>query len=238
MDKIDIIIMAAGKGSRLLPLTKDKPKCMVEVNSKPILQHIVNNLHKSKIKVNKLIVVVGYKENVVIDYIINNSLGYYTEIVTQDKLDGTANAIYICKNYIDSDNFIVLSGDIIYEPIEIKMLSEYPNSILFTETDENLYEYGTLDLVGKGMFFYVKNINEKSTNPTSNRINCGAYNFDKRVFDYIKKTPYDERFNEKIITNTINLMVSDGVRFKSLYIPELNEITRIEDIKKVERCLW
>ena len=82
---------------------------------------------------------------------------------------------------------------------------------------------------------YIKHINEKSTKPTSNKVNCGAYHFTTEIFDYIEKTPIDSRFGEKIITNSINLMIDDAIVFRGIYIDKLNEISRVEDIEKVER---
>lgn len=76
-------------------------------------------------------------------------------------------------------------------------------------------------------------IHEKSTNPISRKVNAGAYHFDKDVWKYIDLTPMDERFNERIITNTINLMIKDGHTFKGVYINQLNEVSYPKDIQIV-----
>ena len=83
----------------------------------------------------------------------------------------------------------------------------------------------------------ILHINEKSTEPTSTFVNCGAYHFDYNIFEYIDKTPVDYRFNERIITNTINMMIEDGISFYGIKTNDLKEITRIEDIEKVENNL-
>lgn len=237
--------MAAGKGSRLMPLTKDKPKCMVEVKDKPIIQHLIDNIDKSGIELVNLIIINGYKGNKIIDYFsknIINSDKYKSitsvEFVQQHKLDGTAGAISLVENIITSDTFLVLSGDVIYTPEEILALSKDKNSLLYTTMINKLYEYGTLDIKHySGIPNSIRYINEKSSRPTSNHVNCGAYHFDKNVFKYINKTPIDSRFDERIITNTINLMIDNDIQFSGKHIKNLNQISYVDDIKEVEERL-
>ena len=235
----DIVIMAAGRGSRLMPLTKDKPKCMVEVNGKPIIQHLIDNIHKSKIDIDNIIIIYGYKGNVLLDYLNEVGTGFELCTILQNKLDGTAGAISLVEDIVISDNFLVLSGDIIYKPEEIKLLTKKVNSLLYTTLNKKLYEYGTLDIefLGAPIGDVIKFINEKSSRPTSSFVNCGAYHFTKDIFDYIRKTYIDNRFDEKIITNTINLMIDDEIQFNGNYIENLNEVSYVEDIKKVEKRL-
>jgi len=232
---MDFVIMAAGRGSRLMPLTKDKPKCLVEVNGKPIIKHIYDNICKNISKPN-LYIICGYKKKVLIDYCYKNKID--AEFIYQNRLDGTANAIFMTNPYIKED-FVVLSGDIIYSAEEIKKLMDNKNSLLYTEMNDRLYEYGTMEireLVGYDGY-YVTRINEKSTEPISNFVNCGAYHFDLDIYEYIAETEYDQRFAEKIITNTIGLMVKDGILFKAIQIDSLNEVSYQKDIIKVENRL-
>jgi len=77
----------------------------------------------------------------------------------------------------------------------------------------------------------------KKNKPVSNHVNCNGYNLPVDVFNYIEKTGYDKRFNEKIITNTIDLMINVGFKFVGLKIESLDEVTRIKDIKKLEKRL-
>ena len=226
------IILAAGKGSRLSPLTDKIPKCLVEVNGKPIIDYTIDILRE--LHIDDIIVVCGYKEDILRKHLnkINYTFVKPITFVHQEKLTGTADAIYLCKDYI-KDNFLVLSGDIIYDKGSLYKLRGIINSLLYTKQDERLYEYGTIEIYGD----IVYHINEKSTKPTSNMVNCGAYHFSKDVFKYIPMTEVDSRFDERIITNTINYMIDYMYEFTSIEIPNLNEITRVEDIKKVERRL-
>ena len=56
----------------------------------------------------------------------------------------------------------------------------------------------------------------------------------KTVFKYIKETPVDKRFAEKIITYTINLMLGDNIEFNGIYTMKLNEISYPKDLIKIE----
>ena len=232
MDKKDVIIMCAGKGTRLLPLTKDRHKCMVEVKGKPILHHILDNIRDSSINVGKIILIVGHKR----ETIKYPKYEFPIISIVQKEINGTSNAIYLCKNKIDTNTFLVLSGDIIYKPQEIDILADRPNSLLYTSMKKRLYEYGTIDF-DAGSYRFIRYINEKSSRPTSHYVNCAGYHFNRDIFTYIKCTPIDERFNEKIITNTINYMVDDGMPFIGRIIDRLNEVTYPEDVEMVEKYI-
>ncbi len=233
----DCVILAAGYGKRLKSYTEDKPKAMVELKGKPLISWLYDNITKVP-GIDYIYVVSGYRFNVLEPY-VKTYLDQSIRFKRQSPVNGTANAISLLENMI-SKEFIVLSGDTIYKPEDIKMLVKYNNSLLYTERNTRLYEFGTLDLgvpshPGEG--FQIKYINEKSSRPTSNLVNCGAYHFDHRIFKYIKETQEDSRFKEKIITNSINLMIDDGIEFKGLYMDKLLEVSYPEDIKEVEKEL-
>ncbi|MBE3094616.1 MAG: NTP transferase domain-containing protein, partial [Actinobacteria bacterium] len=219
----------AGAGKRLLPLTKKIPKCLIKVLGKPIIQWQVDIL--DKLGITNIHIVTGYKGEMVKDYFINHPQREVTYI-HQEEQTGTADAIYLAKSFVDGD-FIVLAGDTIFQENDLKRLIGKKNSLLYTKQTERLYEYGTIEFDGEK----IVKIWEKSTIPVSELVNCSAYHFDKRIFDYIPKTSIDERFGERIITNTINLMLEKKIRFYGIYTDDLYEITYPKDIQEVERKL-
>jgi NDP-sugar pyrophosphorylase family protein len=230
---MDCLILAAGKGLRLMPLTEDKPKAMIKIKDKPIIDWSLNVLKDNNI--DKIFIISGYMEGKLKSYVKYNFQDMDITFVHQKERTGTADAIYLTKNLID-DDFIVISGDIIYKQEDIDDLIKINNSLLYTRQYDRLYEYGTLDIgdIDVDGSTEIKFINEKTSRPTSIYINCGAYHFNKDVFKYIEKTYYDNRFGEKIITNTINLMINDGIKFYGVWTDELNEVSYPEDIEKVE----
>ena len=68
-------------------------------------------------------------------------------------------------------------------------------------------------------------------------VNCSAYHFTPTIFPFIHETLIDERFDERIITNTINVMLENHVVFQGIKIKELNEVSYIKDIDIVESRL-
>jgi len=221
------IITCAGMGKRLLPITKEIPKCMVKILDKLLIQYTIDNLCKCDI--DEVIIVDNYKKEILEEYLSSENIPIKITYITQEIIDGTANAVYSTRNNIDN-NFIVLAGDTIYKVEDIKKLIKNTNSVLYTRKNKiNKIEYGTLEIKNG----FITRIAEKVT-PVSNLVNCNGYNFTIDVFDYIEKTPYDDRFNEKIITNTINLMIMYGYKFSGIEIESLDEISRIDDIKKLE----
>lgn len=220
--------MCAGAGTRLLPLTKNKPKCLIEVLGKPIIKWTYDALQE--IGITEIYIISGYLEDVLMNYAKDNLHGVH--YITQKKQTGTADAIYLSKDYMD-DDFIVLAGDIIFNKKDLMKLLQIKNSLLYSKQYTKLEEFGTLDLKGD----MILNINEKSTEPSSNFVNASAYHFTPKVFDYIPKTEIDERFGERIITNTINLMIDDKIAFTGIPIKERNEVSYVGDIEIVENRL-
>lgn len=226
---ISVVILCAGKGSRLLPHTSEKPKAMVELLGKPIIKWIHESIQN--LDLGYIYVVSGYRYNVIEPY-VKTFLDKDVRFARQKYRTGTADAINLLNGMI-KDDFIVLAGDTIFNLKDLEKLRLHPNSLLYTEQKDRLYEFGSLDMDG----CYIKHINEKSTTPTSNNVNCSAYHFTSDIFKYISKTEIDKRFDERIITNTINLMIDDGYSFKGIKIDELNEVSYPKDIKIVEERL-
>jgi len=114
------IILTAGEGTRMRPLTVTKPKTMLQVGGKPILQYNVESLRDAGI--NDITMVVGYREEVIKNHFKDGSdYGVNINYITQEERLGTAHAIGSTRNSIHG-KFIILNGDIIVDPILIKDL--------------------------------------------------------------------------------------------------------------------
>ena len=125
------VILAAGEGKRLRPFTETMPKVMLPVGNKPILEHVIDAVKKSGIA--EIIIVVGYKKEVIMDY-FKDYKGVKITYVQQDKQLGTAHALLQAKKLI-KNSFIVLAGDNLIDHKSISKLmndkSEY--SLLIKE---------------------------------------------------------------------------------------------------------
>lgn len=113
------IILAAGQGSRLRPLTDNKPKCMVEYNKKPIIDYILEIIEDCGI--NNIAIVGGYKQEVLQKHLKNKEIKFYTN----EKFDKTnmVHTLFCAEDWIDQD-IIISYADIIYKKEILQKLIE------------------------------------------------------------------------------------------------------------------
>ena len=121
------LILAAGMGKRLGRYTKDATKCMVQVNGKTLIEYAIATLIQNNIK--KLIIVVGYKSQVLIDFIASkfnekNLNGMEIVFIENKVYDKTNNiySLYLACNELIKDDTILLESDLIYKPEIISKL--------------------------------------------------------------------------------------------------------------------
>jgi len=204
------VLLTAGEGTRMRPLTLTRPKTMLQVGGKPILQYNLEALRDAGIR--DIIMVVGYKKEAIENYFGNgSSFGVNIDYITQEKRLGTAHAINSVHNIID-DEFIVLNGDIIVDPELIvdlitKYKSEEASSILMLTEVEDPSSFGVVE-IENGI---IKNIVEKPApgEAPSNLINAGIYLFDKTIFDAIGKTGKSKR-GEYEITDSLKIQMGEN----------------------------
>lgn len=134
------LMLAAGKGSRLGRYTKDNTKCMLEVNGKTLLERCIDALKEANI--NKLVLVLGYKKENVINYIKEKGLDKKIKIeyVFNEVYDTTNNiySLFLAKDIFKREDTILLESDLIYEPSIIKELieSKYDNAAVLAKYEQ------------------------------------------------------------------------------------------------------
>jgi D-glycero-alpha-D-manno-heptose 1-phosphate guanylyltransferase len=111
----DCIILAGGMGTRLQSVVQDKPKCLAEVNGKPFLYYICQ--HLSKYHFCKVIFSVGYKKEMVIDYVMQHreEFKFAFDFAEEDEPLGTGGAILNALQYSDTQDFFVINGDTFFD---------------------------------------------------------------------------------------------------------------------------
>ena len=108
------LIPAAGKGTRLEPLTRALPKEMLQVGEKPIIDHVIDQFKEAGIK--KVFIVVGYRKEAIMNYLGNGSShGMSIAYLFQEKREGLAKAIEMVKDF-SNEQFCVVLGDNYIEP--------------------------------------------------------------------------------------------------------------------------
>ncbi len=114
---MEALILTAGKGTRLYPLTKNLPKPLIPVAGKPLICHILDVLEK---RVNRVIVVIGYESEQIQDTIDKLDYSFDVQWVIQQEQLGTGHAVKICEQDINSSHFLMMYGDILTTPNVIK----------------------------------------------------------------------------------------------------------------------
>ena len=204
------IILSAGEGSRMRPLTLTKPKTMLPVAGKPIIQYNIESLRDNGIT--DILLIVRYKEEIVRNYFGDGSdFGVNISYKTQKDFLGTANAISYGEDFID-DSIIVLNGDIILDDeIIYEIIKKYnylsPDTLMLLTEVEDPSAFGVVEIENGN----IKNIVEKPKREEapSNLVNAGIYIFNKDIFDKIRETEISER-GEYEITDSVSLQIEDN----------------------------
>jgi len=179
---VKAVILAAGEGIRLRPLTLYKPKVMIKVANKPILEYVVRALAQNRIK--DILMVVGYRRERIMTYFEDGQkFGVNIEYEVQDKQLGTAHALSLVEGKT-GDGFLVLPGDNIPDPSIVRDLvaSGVPNSIAVTESSQPS-KYGVVLLRGK----QVTKIVEKPESLMGNLISTGLLYLSDKIFGCIRQ---------------------------------------------------
>lgn len=213
------VVLAAGEGRRLDPLTNRRPKPMVPVANRPILDHVVTAIADAGI--DRIVLVVGYRQERIRNYFGDgDDWDVDIEYVRQNKQLGTAHALLQADKAIES-SFLLLNGDQIVEPSLIERvrdkLEDGDSPVVSVTRSASPSEYGTVSLEGDR----VVEITEKPSDPaTSELINAGVYGFDPSIFDAIRETP--TQHGELSITTTLEQIADDApiraVRYRDRWL--------------------
>ena len=187
------IILAAGKSTRTYPLTLTRPKPLLKVANKTLLEHNLDNLNGI---VDEVIIIVGYKKEMIKKFLRNKYKNLRIKYVVQQKQLGTGNALLTVEKYIKNE-FISLYGDDIYSKKDFKNIIKNKYSILAKKV-ENPQLFGVIVEKNKILI----NLIEKPKKFVSNLVNTGLYKLDKKIFSLIKKLKKSKR-NEYELTDAI-----------------------------------
>lgn len=188
------MVMAAGMGSRLEPITLMIPKPLIPVMNRPLMDIILTQLHNVGVK--EVISNTYYLANQIIDRYKNNNLGIKFNYIKETELSGTAGGVKKCQFFFDKgEDFIVMSGDIlttadIDKAVEIHKAS---NAIATIGVKEIPHEYVShFGVVVTDEDGYITEFQEKPSveEAKSNLINTGIYIFNYKIFDYIPENEF------------------------------------------------
>jgi len=185
------------------PLTYTRPKVMLPIANKPILEHLLIEAKKAGIR--EFVFIVGYHDEQVRDYFgTGDKWEVSIDYCTQRKQLGTADALRTVEDLVDG-NFLVINGDIITHQKDIHSLTSQNDITMGVVKIEDTRGLGVVEL-NKGK---VVHIYEKTEKPPSNMANAGLYLFTPDIFDAISQTSKSPR-GEFEITDSLQLMIDKG----------------------------
>ncbi len=169
-----VVILAAGWGTRMRPLTHTKPKPALRVAGKTLIEH---NLSQLEGLVEEAVLVVGYKSEIIKKEIGDNYRGIRIKYAKQEEPVGTGDAAKTALPFLE-DDFLILNGDDLYKRADLKKCLEENPTIMVKEVD-NPSGFGQI-VCEEGE---VKDLVEKPAENVSNLVNIGAYYVNKSFFD-------------------------------------------------------
>jgi mannose-1-phosphate guanylyltransferase len=185
---VKAVILAGGLGTRLRPLTNNKPKPMLPIGEKPILEHLINWTKKNGVK--SIVLCVSYLKETIKDYFEDGEkFGVKIEYAISKKSLDTAGQLKTAEKFIDND-FVCMYGDSLFNFNLKNMIKQHSIKKALITMSLNEYKinfpYGVIETSKNGK---VKSWNEKPEIKAN--INMGCYIMNSKVFDLIPKNkPY------------------------------------------------
>ncbi len=232
-----VLVSAAGRGTRMLDLAKDKPKQLIEVNGKPFLYYLLSNLKEAGFE--EIVMVVGYKKEFMAKFLEEYNSEFKITLVNQfdilgENRYGTACPLECVENTLKKEDFLAVYGDNLYSVEDLKRFNIndgycYVAGLPHKEPQN----YGVLKVGDDG---FLKKIIEKPKEYIGNLINTGLYKFTPEVYKHLKEIKLSPRGEYELI-DVINILAeSKKVKAKDLKGIWL-DFGKPEDVPKVEEYL-
>ncbi len=191
-------ILAAGEGTRMWPLTETRPKPLIPLGNKPLIEHILDAVIAAGIV--KITILIGYEGRKIAEKYGGEYRGAELKYIYQKERRGTGDAVLHAAVESD-DKFLILNGDIFFEPEIIKEIIKYDAAVVGVPM-EDASSYGLLE----GNEF-LERVREKVPN-SRGLINAGIYLFDREIFDHIRQVPVSPR-GEIEFTDALNSIAKE-----------------------------
>jgi glucose-1-phosphate thymidylyltransferase len=211
-----VIIPLAGKGTRLLPLTKRVPKPLIKVAGRPVMDYVMDSLRRAG-ELEELIIITGHLKEQVERYVTKH-YDIPARFVEQKVLDGTAGAVNLARPYVDGPVIIIFVDTLFDADLSI-VRSSTADGIIWSKEVEDYQRFGVIVTDKQG---YMTRIVEKPNTPISRLANIGLqYVKDWRTLfdgiDHVMKSP-PGKGGEFYLTDAFQYMVDQG---KKLAVAEV-----------------
>lgn len=221
-----IIVPLAGKGTRLLPLTKRVPKPLVRVAGSPVLDYVMDIL--LPLEPSELIVITGHLKNTVEAY-ITSSYAVQARFVEQKVQDGTAGAVKLAQQWIDEPVLIVFVDTLFEADLSIVRRTD-ADGILWVKEVDDYQRFGVVVTDGKGN---MTRIVEKPSEPVSKLANIGLYyvrdwqTLFEGIDNALARPPLG---SEWYLTDAFQYMVDQGKRLRTAEVKGWYDCGKVETL--------
>lgn len=233
-ERMHVVIMAGGKGTRIASVASDIPKPMIPVCGKPILEHQISCLREQGLT--QITLIVGHLGQVITEYFGDGSgYGVTIDYIVEETPLGTAGALVYLKNKIDAD-FLLINGDIIFD-VDFRRFLQYHREhngtvTILTHPNNHPYDSGIIktDRTGVVTDWLHK---EDPRVYYRNRVNAGLHILSPKVFRYldeVKKTDLDRDILKALIPEGKLIAYDSPEYVKDMGTPERYQMV-IRDVE-------
>lgn len=223
------VIIAAGEGTRMRPLTYTTPKQLLRVCGKTLLEYVLWVLPA---EISEVIMVVGYKGEDIQKFLGDKWHGKKVRYVWQEKPQGTAHAISLAKDLLAGEKFFLAgyADDIHGAPGVASLVAQHRPCFMVAQVEEPR-KFGVIetDIAGK-----ISTFEEKPEHPKSNLVSSGFFVLPIEILDY--PVPPHEN-GEECIPDRVARMIQDGYEFYTERSTQWIPIGYPEDLQKAEDIL-
>ena len=234
---MDIVIAAAGRGTRLGKYTESMPKHIIEIAGRPFLYYLLDAAVQAQFR--RIIVVGGY-EYKKLEAAVNayesdaEVIAVNQEEVVEEGKYGTACPLFAVENVVQGDRFVYTMGDHLVSAEDLSAMQQSTHEMLIASYEHNEPErFGVLETDGTG---HLVKIHEKPTNPIGNLVNVGLYTFTKEVFKVVHHLESSQR-GEYEITDAINVLANRTMVSTVPLRGHWLDLGRPEDIASLEQFM-
>ncbi|MDD5147931.1 MAG: sugar phosphate nucleotidyltransferase [Candidatus ainarchaeum sp.] len=229
-----VVVLAAGKGKRMLPLTDSMPKALVPLKGKPLIQRSLEGFADAG--ASEIALVIGYMGGDIRTFFRKAFQGIPIVYIEQEEQLGTGHGFGLARDFCAGENFLASYCDLVFEGGFIENFFEFAeknsarfDAVVAVRKTGDVSKFGFVEAEGN----VVKNLVEKPKEKKTGLINAGLYWFSGKIFDAIEKTQPSER-GEIEITDSIKGFMKKGrlgcfeVRGKCLDIGTMEELKEAE----------
>lgn len=232
------IILSAGLGKRLRPLTNSIPKGLIPILGKPLLEYILLGFRYAEIK--EIGIVIGYLGEKIKEYFKDgSSFDLNITYIIQEVQKGTGSAVLTTREFVENEPFMLSWGDVVlgmenYINIKKTFEKEPCDILMGLNYEEDLSSKGAVFLENKEGKLKIKDIIEKPKDKTNTNWNqTGIFILKPIIFRYLERISPSER-GEYEFTSAIKMMLEDNLDIKPFFVKGFHlEVGTLDSITKI-----